>query len=244
MGRAREKWLAKLSPGRCSQRTALKCVPWGNLNSTQQASIERLRREVFPGKRGDTITCHEWTNGNLKSIPGLDIRDTTLLKNSMNHSVVVALKGNVAIGYAAWLDYKNSQGRASTYLGYIAVKKSHRRQGVGRFLMGKFSDRGTQFNLDGVLNSTPNALGFYKKMGWKFTPKKVIKAGRGFDMANPERIVGKTVRFKYKDGKWYTGEVRKYRGGSLYEIYADSLKTQKLAAYHVEHDITAVRVVG
>lgn len=63
-------------------------------------------------------------------------------------------------------------------------------------------------------------------------------------MAHPERIVGKAIRFKFRDGKWYRGSVKRYRGGPLYDIFVDSLPSQKLAAYHVEHDISAIRVVS
>lgn len=222
----------------------LKCVPWRKLTKTQKSSIERIRRNAFPGKRGDTITCLQWTKGNIGIIPGMDVRDTTLRTTQKNHSVVAAVKRGRVLGYAAWLDYTDMMGKPCTFLSYLAVKESHRLQGVGRFLMGKFSERGASMNLIGVLNSVDGALGFYKKMGWSYTPKTFLKAGKGFNMDYPEKIVGKKVRFKFRDGKWYSGDVKKYNGGPTYDIYVGSLKRQKLAAYHVEQDISSIRVVS
>jgi len=231
-------WVA----GRGLSKEGLRCIPWHECTRAQKIAMERLRREAFPGDRGDVTTCQEWASGKVGPIPGLDFRDRPLLKNAVNHTVMVALRDKDAVGYACWLDYKNWCSRRCTFLGYLAVKKSHRLQGVGRFLMNQFSDRGTRLNLEGVLNATQNATGFYAKMGWRMCAQEYT-AAPGFDMGHPERIVGRLVRFKFKDKKWYEGEIKEYSGGPYYNIYVPSIPTQNLARYHVEKDILRVKVL-
>jgi len=231
-------WVA----GRGLSKTGLRSKSWNKCSQAQKNAMERLRREAFPGDRGDVTTCNEWASGKIGPIPGLDFRDKPLLSESENHTVMVALRGKTAVGYACWLDYKNWCRKRCTFLGYLAVKKSHRLQGVGRFLMNQFTERGTRLNLDGVLNATHNARGFYAKMGWSMC-SSTQTAAPGFDMDNPEKIVARKVRFKFKDNKWYNGVVKEYQGGPYYAIYVPSLKFQRLARYHVEQDILEIKVV-
>lgn len=177
--RSRGKEMPSIFPHRKKRKVApkpklenLECVPWSELSTTQKASIERIRRDAFPGKQGDrSVTCKSWSMGNVDYLTNQDARDSTMFLTSRNHEVVAAVHNGQAIGYAAWLDYIDSKGHQSTFLGYLAVSQMHRYQGVGRFLMDQFSRRGKRLNLVGVLNSVDGAMGFYRKMGWKFTPE-------------------------------------------------------------------------
>lgn len=71
----------------------------------------------------------------------------------------------------------------------------------------------------------------------------VIGAAPGFNMRDPEAIVGKKVEFQFwYDKRWYVGQVKRYCGGPFYELYVPAV-AQKLASYHCEEDILAIKVL-